>query len=88
MRVYTRTEIVRILSIDERLLDELVAEHIVDPDAPGAAEAFSEVMLERARVAQNLVRELDVNLPGVEVILRLREELSALRRRLAELTRR
>ena len=42
-------------------------------------------MLERARVAQNLVRDLEVNLPGVAVIVRLREEMVGLRRRLEEL---
>ena len=41
-------------------------------------------MLERVRVAHNLVRDLDVNLPGVAVIVRLREEVSGLRRRLEQ----
>ena len=36
-------------------------------------------MLERARVAQNLVRDLDVNLPGVAVIVRMREQMAELR---------
>ena len=42
-------------------------------------------MLERARVAQNLVRGLEVNLPGVAVIVRLREEMVGLRRHMEDL---
>ena len=39
---------------------------------------------ELARVARVLHRELDVNLAGVEVILRMREEMLALRRQMTE----
>jgi hypothetical protein len=42
-------------------------------------------MLERVRVAQNLVRDLEVNLPGVAVIVRLREEMAGLRRHVEDL---
>ena len=42
-------------------------------------------MLERVRVAQNLVRDLDVNLPGVAIIIRMREDMSDLHHRMAEL---
>jgi hypothetical protein len=52
------------------------------------ADAYSEQMLERVRVAANLMADLDVNLPGVAIIVRLREELSATRRQLEELARR
>jgi hypothetical protein len=45
-------------------------------------------MLERVRVAANLVNELEVNLAGVAIILRLREELSRTRRQLEQLARR
>ena len=43
------------------------------------------VDVERVLVARTLVRELEIGWPGVEVILRLRDELAAARRRLAEL---
>ena len=42
-------------------------------------------MLERARVAHELVHELDVNLEGAAIIVRMREELAALHRDLARL---
>jgi MerR family transcriptional regulator/heat shock protein HspR len=83
---YTRKQVVELLEIDEGFLVSLEREEIVLRDAPAGASAdFSERMLERVRVAQNLVADLDVNLPGVAVILGMREEMSDLRQRLAEL---
>jgi len=83
---YTRREVVELLEIDEVFLVSLEREDIVLRDAPPDVEGeFSERMLERARVAQNLVRDLEVNLPGVAVIVRLREEMAGLRRHLEDL---
>jgi hypothetical protein len=84
---YTRKQVVELLEIDEGFLVALELEEIVSRDAPAETAAeFSERMLERARVAQNLVTDLEVNLPGVAVIIRMREEMSGLRQRVAELT--
>lgn len=86
MNYYTRKQVVELLEIDEGFLVALEREEIVLRDAPeGAAAEFSERMLERVRVAQNLVTDLEVNLPGVAVIVRMREEMSDLRQRMAEL---
>lgn len=86
MTFYTRKQVIELLETDEGFLVTLEREEIIAPDAPaGSASEFSELMLERARVAQNLVRDLDVNLPGVAVIVRLREEISGLRRHLEQL---
>jgi MerR family transcriptional regulator/heat shock protein HspR len=83
---YTRKQVIELLEIDDGFLVTLEREEIIARDAPsGSASEFSELMLERARVAQNLVRDLDVNLPGVAVIVRLREEVSGLRRNLEQL---
>jgi MerR family transcriptional regulator/heat shock protein HspR len=83
---YTRKQVLELLEIDEGFLVTLEREEIVMRDAPSDAGGdFSEFMLERARVAQNLVRDLDVNLPGVAVIVRMREEVSDLRRKLEQL---
>jgi MerR family transcriptional regulator, heat shock protein HspR len=83
---YTRKQVIELLEIDEGFLLTLEREEIVQRDAPPSTPGeFSELMLERARVAHNLVRDLDVNLPGVAVIVRLREEVSGLRRHLEQL---
>jgi len=84
MSHYTLREIAEILGLDRVFLDELAREEIVSPDVeaadPGAPGAlYSERMLERARIAHELVHELEVNLAGASVILRLREEMVVLR---------
>lgn len=86
MRYYTRSEIVDLLEIDDLFLISLEREDILLPDAPPESEGeYSERMLERVRVAQNLVRDLEVNLPGVAVIVRLREEMVGLRHHMESL---
>ncbi len=83
MRFYTRIEIVKLLEIDSGFLDALEREEIIAPDAPATESGeFSEQMLERVRVAYNLVHDLDVNLPGVAIIVQMREDMSGLRHRL------
>ena len=84
MTYYTRKQLIELLEIDDGFLISLEQEEIVERDAPSGSGDFSEQMLERARVAHTLVRDLDVNLPGVAVIVRLREEVSGLRRRLEQ----
>ena len=80
MRFYTRTQLVELLEIEVRFLEDLEREEIIQRDAPENAEGeFSETMLERARVAYNLVHDLDVNLAGAAIIVRMREEMSDLR---------
>ncbi len=86
MSCYTRKQIVELLSVDDGFLLSLEREEIITRDAPtGESGEFSERMLERARVAHNLVRDLDVNLPGAAVIVRMREEMAGRRHRVEEL---
>jgi hypothetical protein len=86
MTFYSRQQIVQILGIEDAFLVTLESEEIVFCDAPEDHPGeFSEQMLERARVADNLVNELEVNLPGVAVILQMRENLAALRHHLDQL---
>ena len=64
MNYYTRKQVMELLEIDEGFLVALEREEIVARDAPPDTQGeFSERMLERARVAQNLVNDLEVNLP-------------------------
>jgi MerR family transcriptional regulator, heat shock protein HspR len=52
---------------------------------PGNTRLYSEADLERLRLIQRLTTELGLNLAGVETVLRLQDELSRLRARLARL---
>jgi hypothetical protein len=80
MSYYSRKQVVQILEIDEVFLVSLEEEEVITVDAPeNNSGDFSEKMLERARVADNLVHELDINLPGAAVIVRMREEMAELR---------
>lgn len=83
MSAYTRKQVIEMLGIDEGFLMLLEQEEIVTVEA--SAGQYSERMLERARVASNLVRELDVNLAGAAIIVRMREEMAELHQRLSEL---
>jgi hypothetical protein len=86
MTFYSRQQIVQILGIEDTFLVQLESEEIVYCDAPDEHPGeFSEQMLERARVADNLVHELEVNLPGVAVILQMRESMASLKRHLETL---
>jgi hypothetical protein len=76
MSRYTLLEIAEILRLDAGFLDDLAREEILTPDASEAG--YSERMLERARVCHELVHELEVNLAGASVIVRLREEMVVL----------
>jgi MerR family transcriptional regulator/heat shock protein HspR len=54
---------------------------------PGNTRLYSEADLERLRLIQRLTTELGLNLAGVEVVLRLQDEVAKLRRRLDRLER-
>lgn len=84
MSVYTLRQIAEILGLDPEFLEQLAREEILLPDAESD---YSDRMLERARVAHELVHELDVNLAGASVIVRLREEMVVLRQRVTILAR-
>ncbi len=86
MTYYTRKQILEVVETDDGFLTALEQEEILIGDAPsGSAGEFSERMLERVRVAQNLVRDLEVNMAGAAVIVRMREEMADLRRYVEEL---
>jgi hypothetical protein len=76
MRSFERSEVVRLLEVEEAFLESLERESIVYVDVEKGR--FSARMLERVRVAHSLVFELEVNLSGVAVILRMREELGSM----------
>jgi hypothetical protein len=83
---YTLRQICELLELDDALAGELVREAVLVADAP-ERDRYSAAMLERARVARELVQELEVNVAGAAVIVRLREEIVDLRRAASELAR-
>ncbi|MEW6140054.1 MAG: chaperone modulator CbpM [Thermodesulfobacteriota bacterium] len=83
---YRREQVIEILKIEEQFLDELEAEELVRPQALSSRErVFSPDQVERIRIIANLVRQLDVNLAGCEVILEMRENMIRMQRQFDEI---
>jgi len=82
MTRYTYQHLLELVDGDHELIARLVeVGEIVRRDDGDIVS----VDVERVLVARTLYRELEVDLNGIEVILRLRDELAAARRRIAEL---
>ncbi|HSN25765.1 MAG TPA: hypothetical protein VLT45_05750 [Kofleriaceae bacterium] len=83
MTRYTYQHLLELVEGDHELIALLVEEgEIVRGDDDTVT-----VDVDRVLVARTLLRELEVSWPGIEIILRLRSELAAARKRLAELDR-
>ena len=72
MRTFTRCELIHILQVSEEFLRSLEDEDIVRFTEAGCC---SELDMERARLAFWLVNEVGVNLPGVDMVLHMRETM-------------
>lgn len=82
-KLYFKREVVERFECDEEFLDKLEAEELIsavqmeNSPEPG----FPEDQVERIRIISNLIRDLDVNLPGCAVILEMRENMMRMRER-------
>ena len=66
---------------------ELIARLVEEGEIERRDDAVVAVDVDRVLIARTLVRELEIDWPGVEVILRLLRELAEARQRIAELER-
>lgn len=79
---YYRKQVIEIFEFEEGFLTQLEAEelvHTVEVES-GGEKVFPVDQVERLRIISNLVRDLEVNLPGVEVILAMRENMILMQR--------
>jgi MerR family transcriptional regulator/heat shock protein HspR len=83
----TITEVVERLQISKGLLNDLEQEEIICPVClkKSAEKMLSASDLERLRIAKLLIEEMDVNVPGVEVILQMRQNMLDIRRQFDEI---
>ena len=79
---WTITDVLEVLQIDERFLADLEEEEIVCPICreSSSAKVFSASEMEKLRLAKILIQEMEVNLPGVDIILRMRQSMIDMRR--------
>jgi MerR family transcriptional regulator/heat shock protein HspR len=79
---YYRKQVIEIFEFDEDFLQRLEVEELVHAEelVPGQEPVFPRREVERIRIISNLMRELDVNLAGVEVILGMRENMILMQR--------
>lgn len=80
-RRYTYQRLVELVGGD----DELIARLVEEGEIQRLDDDVALVNVDRVLVAQTLVRELEVDWAGVEVILRLRDELVEAQARVAAL---
>jgi hypothetical protein len=74
-------QLIEVLEGDRELVYRLVEEGVIER----RREGYGRREVEQVLVCRTLVRELDVNWAGVDIIVRMREELLATRRQVAEL---
>jgi MerR family transcriptional regulator/heat shock protein HspR len=81
-RSWTVRQVVEMLEVDEAFIDDLVDEQILYPicDMDPPERLFTQVELEKLWLAKVLVKDLGVNLAGVDVILDMRRKMIELRR--------
>jgi len=79
---WTVTEIIESFEIDEGFLVNLEKEEIICPSCRGKSKTkmFSSSDVEKLRLAKTLVEDMGVNLPGVEVFLRMRQNMFEMRK--------
>ena len=76
------TEVIELFEVEERFIQELEEEEVLCPTCNEEAptKRFSSIEVEKLRLAKMLVEEMGVNLPGVDIILRMRQNMIDMRR--------
>ena len=77
----TLAELLTLLDDDRDVVETLIAEGMLTSPIE---RCYDEEEVERARVARVLLRELEVNPAGVQVILHMRGQIVALRRQMID----
>src|ERR1041385_5978576 len=81
-------EVIDVCCVTEEFIQSLERENLIRSVSRNNERRYSREQVDRIRVAQNLVRELGVNLEGVEVALHMRDQIIQMRRQLDELWKR
>lgn len=81
-KYWTVTEITRLFHVDEQFISQLEKEQIVYSTCTqkSSGRLFSDDELEKMRLAKILIEEMDVNLPGVDIIINMRQSMFDMRK--------
>ena len=84
--VYLISIVAKILEIHPQTLRQYERENLITPSrSDGRIRLYSQRDIERIKMILRLTRELGVNLAGVDIILRLKEQIDLMEQEIAEL---
>jgi len=84
--VYLISIVSKILDIHPQTLRQYERENLITPSrSNGRIRLYSQRDIDRIKLILRLTRELGVNLAGVDIILRLKENVDGMEREIAEL---
>ena len=81
-KYWTITEITHSLKIEKTFISRLEEEDLIHPvpENKASEKIFAAKDVEKLRLAKTLMEDMDVNLPGVEVILQMRKNMYEMRK--------
>jgi MerR family transcriptional regulator, heat shock protein HspR len=81
-KFWTVAEITHLFQVDEHFISQLEKEQIVCSTyaEKSSDRLFSDDEIEKFRLAKILIEEMDVNLPGVDIILNMRQSMFDMRK--------
>lgn len=84
--VYLISIVAKILEIHPQTLRQYERENLICPSrSDGRIRLYSQRDIDKIRMILRLTREMGVNLAGVDVILRLKEQMETMEQEIAEL---
>ena len=84
--VYLISIVAKILDIHPQTLRQYERENLIAPSrSDGRIRLYSQRDIDRIKLILRLTREMGVNLAGVDVALRLKEQIDAMEQEIAEL---
>ncbi len=84
--VYLISVVAKVLNIHPQTLRQYEREGLISPSrTEGKTRLYSQKDIDRIKTILNLTREMGVNLAGVEIILRLKEEIAKLEQEIERL---
>jgi len=86
-KLWTVKEVIELFEVDERFLEDLEEEELICPVCSNETrdKIFPAEEIEKLRLAKILVDEMGVNLPGVDIILRMRQMMFDMRKQFDEI---